>query len=591
VHTALPMPDTARLSPPAPPDPRDIPVAALAAGAAILAIIGLAAAHAYPLFDDAFITYRYARNLADGVGLVWNPAEPTEGYTNFLLVVLLAPFLAVGLDPLPVARTLNMLALAGMSGMVFHYTRAYLGASAASALLVASVLPLLANGVRIAMLGMETVLYTFALALAFLFIVQFLEHGRTRDLRLFFIIQFLALLLRPEGILLTAAFGLVLLATTATGRRPVGATTRAVLPSFLFFLAFPLVAYLAWKLSYYGHLLPNSFHLKVDGTGLLASGAGAVGGYFLHNKALLFVAIVSLLALRRGHGQHSAVAAVFVGLYAVFYLTVDTLMNPGNRFLYPITPFVFLLAAPMLVRGAVALRTLSANAALRLTVVGLAVLILVPLLLSDVQRGYLMLLSDSRQDTGVVSKRLDVAHALSEYPGIRDVTIALHDAGVVPYVTGSRVVDMVGLNNSYIARERDYDNLVRYLFDRDITLMFHGTMQDFTPITWGHGMLGKMDRWVQNPHARWQDFEYVGTVIMPAGHDFQLLLSRDYPHFEVLKSFLQERVIDVFQADFDPPGLIPGAGAHRPSQPARSDPAAASAAHPDRPTRLADRIP
>jgi hypothetical protein len=36
-------------------------------------------------WDDAFISFRYARNLADGYGLVWNPGgEPTQGYTNFL---------------------------------------------------------------------------------------------------------------------------------------------------------------------------------------------------------------------------------------------------------------------------------------------------------------------------------------------------------------------------------------------------------------------------------------------------------------------------------------------------------------------------
>ena len=38
--------------------------------------------------DDAFITYRYARNLARGNGLVFNPGERVEGYTNFLWTVM-----------------------------------------------------------------------------------------------------------------------------------------------------------------------------------------------------------------------------------------------------------------------------------------------------------------------------------------------------------------------------------------------------------------------------------------------------------------------------------------------------------------------
>ena len=42
-------------------------------------------------FDDAFITFRYAEHVASGNGLVWNIGGPhTEGYTNFLFVLLLA---------------------------------------------------------------------------------------------------------------------------------------------------------------------------------------------------------------------------------------------------------------------------------------------------------------------------------------------------------------------------------------------------------------------------------------------------------------------------------------------------------------------
>src|SRR5262245_32333076 len=40
--------------------------------------------------DDAFISFRYARNLATGNGLVYNVGERVEGYTNFLWTVLLA---------------------------------------------------------------------------------------------------------------------------------------------------------------------------------------------------------------------------------------------------------------------------------------------------------------------------------------------------------------------------------------------------------------------------------------------------------------------------------------------------------------------
>ena len=40
--------------------------------------------------DDAYISFRYAENLALGRGLVWNEGERVEGYTNFLWTVILA---------------------------------------------------------------------------------------------------------------------------------------------------------------------------------------------------------------------------------------------------------------------------------------------------------------------------------------------------------------------------------------------------------------------------------------------------------------------------------------------------------------------
>ena len=67
---------------------RQYAIAAVAGSAALLLLHSLFYFHYTS--DDAYISYRYARNLADGVGLVWNPGEHVEGYSNFLWVVILA---------------------------------------------------------------------------------------------------------------------------------------------------------------------------------------------------------------------------------------------------------------------------------------------------------------------------------------------------------------------------------------------------------------------------------------------------------------------------------------------------------------------
>ena len=54
--------------------------------------------------DDAYISFRYADNLVNGHGLVFNPGERVEGITNLLWTVLFVPVLAAGLDPAPVSK-------------------------------------------------------------------------------------------------------------------------------------------------------------------------------------------------------------------------------------------------------------------------------------------------------------------------------------------------------------------------------------------------------------------------------------------------------------------------------------------------------
>jgi len=55
----------------------------------------------YVLFDDAMISMRYAWNLAHGNGLVWNPGERVEGFTNPLWVGFMALF---HLFPIPAEK-------------------------------------------------------------------------------------------------------------------------------------------------------------------------------------------------------------------------------------------------------------------------------------------------------------------------------------------------------------------------------------------------------------------------------------------------------------------------------------------------------
>ncbi|MBU2461279.1 hypothetical protein KKH65_00175 [bacterium] len=74
--------------------------------------------------DDAFISFRYAENWANGKGLVYNEGERVEGYTNFLRTLIIDLFIKVGVSPLwsslIISLILSLLTVFFLSFLVLH---------------------------------------------------------------------------------------------------------------------------------------------------------------------------------------------------------------------------------------------------------------------------------------------------------------------------------------------------------------------------------------------------------------------------------------------------------------------------------------
>ena len=59
------------------------------------------------LKDDALISLRYARNISEGLGVVFNPGDRLEGYTNFLWILLSVPAFWLKVDPVVWVKVLG----------------------------------------------------------------------------------------------------------------------------------------------------------------------------------------------------------------------------------------------------------------------------------------------------------------------------------------------------------------------------------------------------------------------------------------------------------------------------------------------------
>ena len=74
----------------------------LLVASALLACVVVHALRWWFVCDDAYISFRYAKHVASGAGLVFNLGEnpPVEGYTNLLWTVWSAVGLVLGLSPM-----------------------------------------------------------------------------------------------------------------------------------------------------------------------------------------------------------------------------------------------------------------------------------------------------------------------------------------------------------------------------------------------------------------------------------------------------------------------------------------------------------
>jgi len=130
----------------------------------LIAAIALCCGWIYRNFaqDDAFITYRYARNIASGYGFVYNLNEPVLGTTTPLYTLALALFGKLsGQDIRLISHLISVLSL-WISGVVLYY----LGKEGGIPQAVAIALVFVSNPLLISAIGMETLFLIAILLLA-----------------------------------------------------------------------------------------------------------------------------------------------------------------------------------------------------------------------------------------------------------------------------------------------------------------------------------------------------------------------------------------------------------------------------------------
>ncbi len=267
-------------------------------------------------FDDAFISLRYVDNFVAGKGLVFNEGERVEGYTNFLWVMLISLFAATTpLEPPLIAVGLCIVVYVINLLVVWRICRTIAPAWHPRAFRFPLAVGLLAvqnTFVDYGTSGLETGFASLLVNLGVLSLLGSVSstgaegvEPRPRSMLAAGLCWILATLTRPDHAIFYAVgsavvFGLWIGPSVRALRseRSLRAVWRAGLAPMLAYAApFSLwLAHAAWKLHYYGELMPNTYYAK--SAGLTYYAQGWVYATEFHFGSHLWIAIgMGVLAL------------------------------------------------------------------------------------------------------------------------------------------------------------------------------------------------------------------------------------------------------------------------------------------------------
>lgn len=405
---------------------------------ALLTLLYSLSRHRHFFHDDAFISLRYARNLAEHGQPTWNLGEYAEGYTNFLYVLITAVPIKLGFDPAYSAQAINLVAAILLIFLQFRATRILLPDDSQAILralvvIATAATPAIAIWVNGGLEGIVVAMFVAAALLALL--PSGFSKPTPTSLFLTALAFTLAVLTRLDIAVFIAGTGIGLLIAAK-------APLRQRLIAAIIVVGIPATAsliHMAWRFSYYGELLPLTFYAKTDVALLVRTVylptffANAFPAAALIALAMIYA--LYLMVTRRTTPQFWLLFSPIAAQIAYVIWSGGDHM-PGARVLVP-------LIAPsslLLLTGSPQRATATAISIKKLALTG----VVLAALLSEA----------TKIDPAAYVGRTIGLRIAEDWPA--ESTVALHTAGSTPYyATTMTFIDMLGLNDPTIAKRQN----------------------------------------------------------------------------------------------------------------------------------------
>lgn len=415
-------------------------ITAFSGATALIFFHGLGYLNSVP--DDAYISFHYAQHLADGLGPNWNSTGRVEGYTNFLLVALLAAFGKLGFSIVVSARVLGGLSTIATLFVVYKIWDLWRDDDQDSGLghpvVPAAVFVLLGLSSGVAYYtfsGLETPLFMLLLtASAYLYFIE----RRSPSAPWSAVTLAAAAMTRPEGLIAAAVTGtFYVIGFLNSTQRP---RTYGGILAWTGVFALLYGSYFAWRFTYYDYLLPNTFYAKVEpGSAIFERGLDYLrgAGYQYHLLPMFAGAAFLFARSRLRHDVAYVIALSGALLLALIYEGGDFM--PYVRFAVPVLPLLYL-------SGVAGFATLLNRAGAQRTQAVLITSFVLSL------TGLALLHDSSRLVTDHLIYRNNAPLATwFRHNTPHDFKIGAVAVGVLAYYADRDIIDMAGINDTVIA--------------------------------------------------------------------------------------------------------------------------------------------
>jgi arabinofuranosyltransferase len=406
------------------------------------------------VLDDAFIAYRYSYHFVHGHGLVWNVGEVLEGYTSFLWTILMSIPLFFNIDPVPFSFVLGIIFFTG--SIIFTYKISLLLFHSRNiGLLTIILLGTNYTFNAFATSGLETQLQAclFISSVYILLANMDKEEWAKRTLVLLSFLMGVAMLTRPDTVILCIVIIAVVVFRLLQERT---AKPQILLKSFLLVLPLSIIvgAWLGWKLTYYGDLLPNTYYVKVASATSVMRGMHYLYLFFFSYWLFpfLILGIISIKELLKKRDHSIVILLVLIVLWFLYVVRVG-----GDfmefRFMVPVLPFLLLVFVWM------NLRIIQQRK--------IRIFFILLVLLGSLHHALSFGRITNRE--GIESKRQLYSHIKNDdknwdqigrtlgkiFDVEPSITIATSACGALPYYSRLRTIDTHGINDKWVAKHGD----------------------------------------------------------------------------------------------------------------------------------------